>query len=1040
MILREDKICSPKISWDEKSVEASGAVSASSSSLSIHFLKRHEEIRDAVCIVNNNNSGKNHAVEQEERKVDNGNASRAGVCNSSVDHEEIYAGATRTAATARSSYRSHDDDDDQQPSLCSVEPPPTSTGGDGGSTIYLPTPNRKKATPQETRKMSLFLDCAEFAMLRMQQERNKLDDDEAAMMPKPQTLQMLAWINSTCVHFASQALLVNDSDAELTDKKGSSIVPIEVFSVHLDKNGNPEFTPARVGEDPVETFQKNILELNEFKAAQQVRDDPEQLASKRAAQMAALTHQHARSLLTTHYPFHYLIDIFVSQITFFLRHHKNQSDVIIKQTTFQIESFISVMVQMMYWVHRRFRPQNFLQENNRRISSINSTKQLYEIQEKRRNIEETVIPTLSTAVTEILDSKLSLIILRWHKAKYLKIDQHLNQKLKNIEKELIAKQEIDEEDLKLCRSLSKKNNNNNNNKRKNKVARNKRRNDAENNYEHDNNYTNKFSRRKSAAAATNNPALSRTGGCLSEEEGQKDDNDDDDELVAAIEKEDDQDRGDNRLEKYQDGKEGEENDDENYEQEEQESPKIQRLKEAAQVNKQTQIIIDIASIKEQEEEEILVAGEISRYLHSEKNGDRDAAYRALTCAIGLMLQTVKEIKNNPSERIDVSRRIADLVSKGKMTTSSSRTVAATGIDVTTSSSRTVAATGIDVAAHSSLDHPSSCLTTQMEEETDRRRRKQTKKNKKKNKMMMMMMAQKKKEKEIKINRSRRIETAEEPATEDNLINTQTAIAATATDNDDEEEDEEEEEERKEKKEAKAESASLFHTESKAFHMDFNDGEATAATVVPPSSSPPPTTITTALSTTTAAAPTPNNTNNTTATGTTTSTNISAVNSTTFDNNVGTAAVTAPSSSKSPIIVSLTPVEAWEELSKRLDSIIQSIRRFFLANTIQGKLDHLCDACMGIPMILKREQASADDLLGTLILCIIQAKPAHLMGEAAFIEKMASVLFPESALDHRGYSVTTFVCAVDYLKDVSNHDINALLGNVSKYMGFECKGC
>jgi len=647
MILREDKICSPKISWDEKSVEASGAVSASSSSLSIHFLKRHEEIRDAVCIVNNNNSGKNHAVEQEERKVDNGNASRAGVCNSSVDHEEIYAGATRTAATARSSYRSHDDDDDQQPSLCSVEPPPTSTGGDGGSTIYLPTPNRKKATPQETRKMSLFLDCAEFAMLRMQQERNKLDDDEAAMMPKPQTLQMLAWINSTCVHFASQALLVNDSDAELTDKKGSSIVPIEVFSVHLDKNGNPEFTPARVGEDPVETFQKNILELNEFKAAQQVRDDPEQLASKRAAQMAALTHQHARSLLTTHYPFHYLIDIFVSQITFFLRHHKNQSDVIIKQTTFQIESFISVMVQMMYWVHRRFRPQNFLQENNRRISSINSTKQLYEIQEKRRNIEETVIPTLSTAVTEILDSKLSLIILRWHKAKYLKIDQHLNQKLKNIEKELIAKQEIDEEDLKLCRSLSKKNNNNNNNKRKNKVARNKRRNDGgagginlsssssspppptmisairggEREAANSSSWSSspsspssssscsnrQFSRRKSAAAATNNPALSRTGGCLSEEEGQKDDNDDDDELVAAIEKEDDQDRGDNRLEKYQDGKEGEENDDENYEQEEQESPKIQRLKEAAQVNKQTQIIIDIASIKEQEEEEILVA-------------------------------------------------------------------------------------------------------------------------------------------------------------------------------------------------------------------------------------------------------------------------------------------------------------------------------------------------------------------------------------------------------------------------------------------------
>ena len=54
------------------------------------------------------------------------------------------------------------------------------------------------------------------------------------------------------------------------------------------------------------------------------------------------------------------------------------------------------------------------------------------------------------------------------------------------------------------------------------------------------------------------------------------------------------------------------------------------------------------------------------------------------------------------------------------------------------------------------------------------------------------------------------------------------------------------------------------------------------------------------------------------------------------------------------------------------------------------------------------------------------KPKTLLGDAAFLNSIATAIAPEASLDHRGYCITSFVGAAEYLQAVQ---VRQLLGLV-----------
>eukprot|EP00469_Lotharella_globosa_P004491 CAMPEP_0167798134 /NCGR_PEP_ID=MMETSP0111_2-20121227/16112_1 /TAXON_ID=91324 /ORGANISM="Lotharella globosa, Strain CCCM811" /LENGTH=90 /DNA_ID=CAMNT_0007692459 /DNA_START=98 /DNA_END=370 /DNA_ORIENTATION=+ len=87
--------------------------------------------------------------------------------------------------------------------------------------------------------------------------------------------------------------------------------------------------------------------------------------------------------------------------------------------------------------------------------------------------------------------------------------------------------------------------------------------------------------------------------------------------------------------------------------------------------------------------------------------------------------------------------------------------------------------------------------------------------------------------------------------------------------------------------------------------------------------------------------------------------------------------------------------------------------------------------MTIPTHAGQANVSADDLLATLVLCLLNTEPKNLLGEARFLDNVSTVFYPEASLDHRGYCITTFVCAADYLRSMGNKEFDGLVKGVSK---------
>mmetsp|Transcript_28856 Transcript_28856/g.46090 ORF Transcript_28856/g.46090 Transcript_28856/m.46090 type:complete len:503 (-) Transcript_28856:104-1612(-) len=413
-------------------------------STNIHFLPQHERIRAAVGALplNANPPPQSEAPDPPIHRK----------------KYEKYSRSNRNNEGRSESSRSRD----------------SSSGGGLVRRRELAVEKGDLAPPKDARRMMLFLDCAQFCLLRMHQynrtlhrggmeQRTRfrsssatdnilnqlpLDSEKSYQDPTssgPYTLDILAWMNSVMVHYTSHSLLTDDisfipqtpirpsspcpstfnpdvkidstrSKSNDNSKRRSQTRAIQVFSVDMDESGIPILTPAKDDQDPVEMFQTNILNLIDYNPKSKTVD-PE-VVSIRVAQMEALTHQHAKSLLTEHYPFHYLVDLFVRQVTLYLRQPSSAPNVS-KQITSLVETFVSIMVQMMYWVHRRFSERTLKRRS----------KSAYTDDPKLTALEETVIPTLSGAVTEVIDDKLSSVLLRWYRRIHYESDRKLAQHL-----------------------------------------------------------------------------------------------------------------------------------------------------------------------------------------------------------------------------------------------------------------------------------------------------------------------------------------------------------------------------------------------------------------------------------------------------------------------------------------------------------------------------------------------------------------------------------------------------------------------------------
>jgi len=469
--------------------------------------------------------------------------------------------------------------------------------------------------PHDARKMALFLDCAQFALLRLQQQ-NEADIKQKsvksstsgleARTKNPYTLQTLAWVNSTCIFYASQGLLTDEpvkTDEEGQGGSATTQKPIKVFSIMMDGTGTLLLTPAEEGEDPLETFQKNILNLIEFKSTQIT----EEQISERLEQVAALTHQHAQSLLTSHYPFHYLIELFVNQVIILLRQSPSSSPTLSsKLLPAQIESFISIMVQMMYWVHRIFSEQTY-EHGRSRISDSYA---------KIRNLEETVIPTFSTSVTEMLDVKLSPAILKGYRRKFSEMDKQLSASLRQMLEETLTKKGIEEEPLSISRTLSS---------------------------------SSRKTRRKGPTPRNSQQTHGSLGGDKERFERMKREKKGDAkaERVARGSKETGRHRRNSSSRAKVSGqREGRQ--DSNVEEKEEELEDGQRKE--AYLRK----VYDEAQ------------RHISTSKRMERTGNRSGAYRELSKAIGHMLEAAKKLQDNPGARIELHKRVADLVTKANM--------------------------------------------------------------------------------------------------------------------------------------------------------------------------------------------------------------------------------------------------------------------------------------------------------------------------------------------------------------------------------------
>lgn len=106
------------------------------------------------------------------------------------------------------------------------------------------------------------------------------------------------------------------------------------------------------------------------------------------------------------------------------------------------------------------------------------------------------------------------------------------------------------------------------------------------------------------------------------------------------------------------------------------------------------------------------------------------------------------------------------------------------------------------------------------------------------------------------------------------------------------------------------------------------------------------------------------------------------------------------------------------VSKAYNRVVRLLTGMAQRTTVESKVDVLNEVCAELPRSLGNAELSADDLLCALLVALVLVRPQHLTAEAALLRDLQPVVLHKSEMDARGFSITTFVCAVEYLQGIT----------------------
>uniref|UniRef100_A0A7S0CYQ7 Uncharacterized protein n=2 Tax=Amorphochlora amoebiformis TaxID=1561963 RepID=A0A7S0CYQ7_9EUKA len=74
----------------------------------------------------------------------------------------------------------------------------------------------------------------------------------------------------------------------------------------------------------------------------------------------------------------------------------------------------------------------------------------------------------------------------------------------------------------------------------------------------------------------------------------------------------------------------------------------------------------------------------------------------------------------------------------------------------------------------------------------------------------------------------------------------------------------------------------------------------------------------------------------------------------------------------------------------------------------------------------------------MTLCLALSRPRTLCGDSNVIRLLQPVLLPKSALDERGFSTTTFLCAAEFLQNITMEEFIDVVETLSTKMAIKPK--
>mmetsp|Transcript_18359 Transcript_18359/g.25530 ORF Transcript_18359/g.25530 Transcript_18359/m.25530 type:complete len:1082 (+) Transcript_18359:185-3430(+) len=112
-------------------------------------------------------------------------------------------------------------------------------------------------------------------------------------------------------------------------------------------------------------------------------------------------------------------------------------------------------------------------------------------------------------------------------------------------------------------------------------------------------------------------------------------------------------------------------------------------------------------------------------------------------------------------------------------------------------------------------------------------------------------------------------------------------------------------------------------------------------------------------------------------------------------------------------------------------VMKGVARIGSESTIEGKIHAIEVTCSSLPKALGDPQMSAEDLVCGMSVALALSRGNTLSSDSQLMRRMQNIFVPKSDHDHRGFSVTTYLCAVSFLESATLSSFADVVGTVSQ---------